>query len=207
MKRLRVLLLLLALPLSFVQAQSTDSAASFWALFEHKSVVGQALEAESLFPMFFTGGYHFGLGYRYERIRVRVSVIYGGSYDAEPAGIDNAKKEFKRYYRPSPGIFLGYNVWNNLEVYGFLERHTFRIEQKFTGERHDVRSIDYGGGISYQFFIGNTLYFQPGIHLYMRDRQSLPFTNATYRLPGVDMAPVIRIGLRLWESSPDSENK
>lgn len=49
---------------------------------EQSHEVKQAFEAESLFPMFLTGGYHFALGYRYERWRVRVSVINGGSYNA-----------------------------------------------------------------------------------------------------------------------------
>ena len=58
----------------------------------------QALEVESLFPMFFTGGFHIGAGYRYERFRVRVSLINGGDYNAEKAGVNNLSQDFKRYY-------------------------------------------------------------------------------------------------------------
>ncbi len=161
--------------------------------------IGSAFEAESLFPMFLTGGYHFGLGYRYEQFRVRVSVINGGTYDAEPAGVSNTKDEFKRFYRPSPGLFLGYNVWKGFEVYTFLEGHTFRIEQKSSGLSQDVKSIDVGGGVSYQFFVGRVFYIQPGLHAYFRERKTLQFSDRTYRLPGLDIAPVIRIGVRLWE--------
>jgi hypothetical protein len=186
-------------------AQSLDTTDSFWNVFSHKAVTHQSFEAESLFPMFFTGGYHYALGYRYERFRIRVSVINGGSYDAEPAGLTNSKQDFKRFYKPSPGLFLGYNVWNNLDVYAFLEGHTFRIEQKATGVSQDVRSIDYGGGVSYQLFIGKAFYVQPGLHLYLRDRKAVNFSNTVYRLPGADLAPVIRIGARLWESSPDDK--
>ncbi len=116
----------------------------------------EALEVESLFPMFLTGGYHIGVGYRYEKLRVRVSVINGGSYDAEKSGVNNSSADFKRYYKTSPGVFLGYNVWKNLEVYTYLELHTFQIEQKSTGMKKDLFSVDAGGGVGYQFFIGKS---------------------------------------------------
>jgi hypothetical protein len=46
--------------------------------------------------------------------------------------LDGSIDGYKRYYTTSPGIFLGYNVWKNLEVYGYYERHTFEIEQLAT---------------------------------------------------------------------------
>jgi len=147
--------------------------------------------------MFFTGGYHFAAGYRYEKFRVRFSVINGGDYDAEPAGVNNSSDEFKRYYKTSPGIFLGYNVWKNLELYGFVELHTFSIEQKSTGIKQDLESTDYGAGLSYQFFFGRRFYVQPGIHLYLRSDKSLDFGEARYDIPNADIAPVIRVGYRL----------
>ena len=64
--------------------------------------VKSAIEVESLVPMFLSGGYHFAVGYRYERFRVRVSIINGGSYDAETAGVNNSSAEFKRFYKTSP---------------------------------------------------------------------------------------------------------
>jgi hypothetical protein len=160
----------------------------------------QAVEFESLFPMFFSGGYHFCFAYRYDRFRVRLSVINGGSYDAEPAGQPNAKGAFQRYYKTSPGLFLGYNVWHGLEVYTFFEGHTFNIEQRSTGATQNLRSLDFGGGVSYQFFIGRVLYIQLGAHVYLRERKTLQFADQTYRIPGIDVAPVIRIGVRLWET-------
>lgn len=159
----------------------------------------QAFEAESLFPMFFTGGYHAAIGYRYGRVRLRVSVINGGKYNAEPAGLKNSRDAFKRFYKTSPGIFLGCNVWRNLEVYTFLEMHTFKIEQRSTGMSRDIRSDDLGGGVSYQFFFGRYLYLQPGLHLYLRDDGSADFNGERYDIPRVDLSPVIRIGWRIWE--------
>lgn len=159
----------------------------------------QAFEVESLFPMFISGGFHVGLGYRYDRFRARISVINGGNYNAEKAGINNSSGDFKRYYKTSPGIFLGYNVWKNLELYGFTEFHTFEIEQKNSGKKKDLSSTDFGGGIGYQFFVWKGLYLQPAFHVYCRKRKTLDFGDAQYKISGVDLSPVIRIGYRLWD--------
>ncbi len=107
----------------------------------------QAVEVESLFPMFFTGGFHFGAGYRYKKFRVRASIINGGDYNAEKAGINNSSSEFKRYYKTSPGVFFGYNIWKNLEVYTYTEFHTFEIKQISTDLKKDLHSVDFGGGV------------------------------------------------------------
>jgi len=160
--------------------------------------VKSAVEVESLVPMFLTGGYHFAVGYRYERFRVRLSVINGGSYDAETAGINNSSADFKRFYKTSPGLFLGYNLWRNLELYSYLEAHTFEIEQKSTGIRKDMHSIDTGLGLSYQFFIGRYFYVQPGMHVYLRGDKTVDFQTASYSVPNVDLSPVLRLGVRLW---------
>ncbi|MCI1648800.1 MAG: hypothetical protein LKI39_08985 [Bacteroides sp.] len=157
----------------------------------------QAFEVESLFPMFITGGFHAAVGYRYDRFRIRLSVINGGHYNAEKAGI-NSSNEFKRFYKTSPGLFLGYYVWKELEVYTYLECHTFEIEQKSTGAKKDLFSMDYGAGIGYQFFIGKSFYVQPAFHLYLRKRKSLDFNGEEYRIPRVDLSPVIRVGYRIF---------
>ena len=160
--------------------------------------VKSAVEVESLVPMFLTGSYHIGVGYRYERFRVRVSVINGGSYDAETAGVNNSSADFKRFYKTSPGLFLGYNLWRNLELYSYLEAHTFEIEQKSTGIRKDMHSLDTGLGLSYQFFIGRYFYIQPGMHVYLRGDKTVNFETASYSVPNVDLSPVVRLGVRLW---------
>lgn len=164
-----------------------------------KYAVGQAIEIESLFPMFFSGGYHAAVGYRYKHFRIRASVINGGHYDAEPAGLSNNKAAFKRYYKTSPGVFLGYNVWKNLEVYSYVELHTFEIEQKSTAIKQNLHSCDIGLGISYQFFFWHNLYLQPGLHSYFRSDKSLDFNHIKYNIPNIDISPVIRIGARLWQ--------
>ena len=183
---------------TLIHAQSDSTMGTFFKPIPRNYEVKQAFEVESLFPMFFTGGYHAGLGYRNDKFRVRVSVINGGSYDAEPAGVNNSCPEFKRYYKTSPGLFLGYNVWKNLEVYSFLELHTFEIEQASTGLKRDIHSTDFGGGISYQFFFGSHIYLQPGFHIYLRGDNSADFNGTIYNIPNVDLAPVIRIGYRIW---------
>lgn len=182
-----------------ILAQTDSARGSFFNPTPRNYEVKQAFEVESLFPMFITGGYHVGLGYRYDKFRVRVSVINGGTYDAEPAGTKNSSPEFKRYYKTSPGLFLGYNVWRNLEVYTFLEMHTFGIEQKSTGLKRDIHSTDFGGGISYQFFFGRHIYLQPGFHIYLRGDNSANFNGTVYNIPNADLAPVVRIGYRIWK--------
>ncbi|WP_069658048.1 hypothetical protein [Arcticibacter eurypsychrophilus] len=181
-----------------LKAQSDSLKSPFWKPNPRNYTVKQAFEVESLFPMFLTGGYHFALGYRYKKIRFRASVINGGDYDAEPAGLKNTKADFKRFYKTSPGFFLGYNAWKNLELYTFMEMHTFGIEQKSSGIKRNIRTNDFGGGISYQFFLGRYVYLQPGVHLYLRSEHSVDFNGTTYTIPRADLAPVIRIGARLW---------
>ncbi|MFZ4401394.1 MAG: hypothetical protein ACOYO1_15270 [Bacteroidales bacterium] len=181
-----------------IQAQSDSTKCIFFKPIPPNYKIKHAFEVESLFPMFITGGYHLGLGYRYDKFRFRVSVINGGTYDAEPAGTKNSSPDFKRYYKTSPGFFLGYNVWRNLEVYSFLELHTFEIEQVSTGLKRDIHSTDFGGGISYQFFFGRHIYLQPGFHIYLRSDNSADFNGNIYNIPNVDLAPVIRIGYRFW---------
>ncbi|WP_319504092.1 hypothetical protein [Bacteroides graminisolvens] len=154
-------------------------------------------EVESLFPMFITGGFHGAVGYRYNNFRIRVSVINGGSYNAENAGLNNSADKFRRYYKTSPGIFLGYYVWKNLEVYTYTEFHTFDIEQRDTKEKQSLYSTDFGGGVGYQFFLGKHLYAQPAMHVYYRKSKSVDFSNGeTYHIPNVDLSPVIRLGYR-----------
>jgi hypothetical protein len=183
---------------STIKAQSDSTKGTFFNPTPRNYEVKQAFEVESLFPMFLTGGYHLGLGYRYDKFRFRVSVINGGTYDAEPAGTRNSSPDFKRYYKTSPGFFLGYNVWRNLEVYSFLELHTFEIEQASSGLKRDIHSTDFGGGFSYQFFFGRHIYLQPGFHVYLRGDNSADFNGTNYTIPNVDLAPVIRLGYRIW---------
>lgn len=182
-----------------ISIAQNDSTGTFWKPSPRNYEVKQAVEIESLVPMFFYGGWHIGVGYRYERFRLRVSVINGGDYNADVQSLDGAIDGYKRYYTTSSGIFLGYNVWKNLEIYGYYERHTFEIEQLSTGVKQNIPSNDVGIGISYQFFIGRTFYIQPGIHTYFRVEKNTTFpNNQTYAIPTFELTPVVRIGARLW---------
>lgn len=179
-------------------AQTETPKGTFWHPMPPNYEVKHAFEVESLVPMFFTGGYHFAVGYRYKKFRLRASIINGGTYDAEKAGIKNSSPEFKRYYTTSPGFFFGYNVWKNLELYTYLEFHTFEITQTSSGNKQDIYSTDTGLGISYQFFIGRYFYIQPGLHLYVRTDKSADFNGVEYNIPNADFSPVVRLGARLW---------
>lgn len=198
MKKHFILAVSIILSANVAKAQLDSTKGSFWKPIPRNYEVKQALEFESLVPMFFTGGYHFAACYRYEKFRFRVSVINGGTYDAEPAGVKNNATNFKRYYKTSPGFFVGYNVWRNLEIYSYLELHTFEITQKSSNAKQNIHSTDIGGGVSYQFFVGRHFYIQPGFHIYLRKDNDLNFGNIAYHIPNVDLAPVLRLGYRFW---------
>ena len=83
MKKQIVLIVALICVATTISAQSGSTGGTFWKPNPRNYEVKQALEVESLVPMFFTGGYHFGVGYRYNKFRVRVSVINGGTYNAD----------------------------------------------------------------------------------------------------------------------------
>jgi len=89
-----------------VNAQSNEG--TFWNPNPPNYDVKHAFEIESIVPLFFYGGCHFAVGYRYEKFRVRFSVIDGGTFDVEGFGLNNSSPEFRRYYKPGTGIFLGY---------------------------------------------------------------------------------------------------
>ena len=194
-----LMLALLTIGTSRLYSQS-DSSGTFWKPKPPNYEVRQAFEIETLFPMYFYGGYHVGIGYRYKKFRIRASIINGGSYNVDSQAVGEVDEGYKRYYTTSPGIFFGYNVWKNLEVYGYYERHTFKVEQMATGEKLDIPSNDAGIGISYQFFIGRIFYIQPGIHSYFRAEQTVTYSNnETYSIPTFELSPVVRLGARLWK--------
>lgn len=193
------LLLLSSFLLLFVSSLSAQSG-SFWFPKPANYEIKQAFEIESLVPMFFFGGYHFGVGYRYEKFRIRASIINGGSYNVDGQAVGKVDKGYERYYTTSPGIFLGYNLWKNFELYGYYESHTFKIKQLSSGEKQNIKSNDVGIGISYQFFIGRYIYIQPGIHSYFRPEKTITFVNdQTYSIPTFELSPVVRLGVRIWK--------
>ncbi len=196
----RTLIAIFIIAHSIALFAKTDSLkATFWKPVPRNYEVKHAIEIESLVPMFFTGGYHFAVGYRYKKIRVRASIIQGGSFNADAYSLNNSSNVFKRFYLVSPGIFLGYNLWKNLELYTYLEYHTYNIQQQSTNETHHLKSFDTGLGLSYQFFIGRYFYIQPGVHFYTRANGSSTFNDGiVYHIPTVDITPLIRIGFRIW---------
>ena len=199
MKKSFFLLVAFAFITTILSAQSDTIRGTFWNPNPRNYEVEQAFEVESLVPMFFTGGYHFAVSYRYKKFRLRASVINGGDYNVDVQALSGTVDGFERYYTTSPGIFLGYNVWRNLEIYGYAERHTFKVKQLLTSINQNIPSTDLGVGISYQFFIGRVFYIQPGIHSYFRADQTATYSNnETYSIPTFELSPVVRIGARLW---------
>jgi len=67
MKKYTTCLLILYLITTNLFTQTDDtSIGTFWHPNPPNYQVKQALEVESLVPMFLTGGYHFTVGYRYK---------------------------------------------------------------------------------------------------------------------------------------------
>jgi hypothetical protein len=199
MKKATLLVLNLLFIVNLYGQISKNDSCTFFNPCPKNYDVKHAVEVESLVPMFLYGGYHVAACYRYKKFRVRMSVINGGKYNAENAGINNHAGGFSRYYtKTGYGIFLGYNIWKNLEVYTYIERHHFKIEEKVTGEKALINSTDFGIAASYQVFIGRILYLQPGIHFYFRKSQTLQFVDQKkYTIPAMDISPVIRLGFRI----------
>ena len=96
MKKQIVFIVVLACLATRLSAQSDSAKGTFWKPNPRNYEVKQALEVESLVPMFFTGGYHVGIGYRYDKFRVRVSVINGGTYNADMQAVSGTVEGYKR---------------------------------------------------------------------------------------------------------------
>lgn len=160
------------------------------------------LEFESLLPMFFLKGYHFSVGYRFDKFRIRASMIYSGEYDAEDSGINNNSDKFGRYYdHGSSGLFFGYfpfeNKWlSGIHTYVYVENHLWKIENKKNNQTGRIQTIDVGPGVGYQFKIFKNFYIQPAYHVYFRSSQSTIVGGEKYTIPNVDHTIVFRAGIR-----------
>jgi hypothetical protein len=128
-----VIFLSIAPKLSIAQS---DSTGTFWKPTPRNYEVKQAVEIETLFPMFFYGGWHIGLGYRYKKFRFRVSVINGGDYNVDVQSLDGTIDGYKRYYTTSPGIFLGRTFYIQPGIHSY-----FRSEQSTTFTNNQTYTI------------------------------------------------------------------
>jgi len=90
-----------------ISAHSDTATGTFSKPKPRNYEVKQAFEVESLVPMFFTGGYHFAVAYRYNKFRFRASLINGGTYNADAQAVGDVDERYKRYYTTSPGFFFG----------------------------------------------------------------------------------------------------
>lgn len=161
------------------------------------------VNVESIVPLYFTKGYHVALGFRYKFFRVRTSVIYGGTYDAERSGINDSADSFKRHYDYGGwGFFFGFfpftQRWlDGFHVYVFFEHHRWKIVNKANDQTAKLDSFDMGPGIGYQLVMFNYFYLQPAFHFYMRKGQTTLVGGQPYSLPRFDCTAVLRLGIRL----------
>ncbi len=142
-------------------------------------------------------GYHISLGISNNEYRVRLSCLKIGSYDIEENSAVNGSKNFERYYdHGSYGLFLGYYIYQGFHIYGFIESHNWKIKNTNTNESSNMKTIDIGPGIGYQFFINKSLYIQPAYHIYFRKRKKTTISNEEYKIPNIDRSFILRIGYR-----------
>jgi hypothetical protein len=180
---------------AFGLAQSV-SKSTFWKPDPANYTVKKAFEIEAVPFVYFSEGYHLSVGYRYKKLRFRISTINAGTYNSETSNDEYERFETKGTF----GFFAGYNVWKNLETYVFVDRQVFDIKQKASSEIKELKTVSPGIGVGYQFFIGRSFYIQPAVHLYLRSEESVSFTNnATYKISTTDITPVLRIGFRPWK--------
>ena len=190
--KVNVMLKYLIIVIVYMTVMSTQSVFA-----EEARSTNRHIEIESLVPMFFYDGYHAAVGYRLNDFRIRASILYGGDYDAEPAGISNSKDQFSRYYdHGSWGVFFGYFVWKNLELYAFAEHHEWRIKNKGDSATASMRTFDIGPGVGYQFFFQDHFYIQPAFHVYFRGKETAVVGNKDYTIPAIDQSVVLRLGYR-----------
>jgi hypothetical protein len=70
------------------------------------------------------------VGYRLQKFRFSASIIDAGAFNSEASN-----DEFERFESMGTfGLFAGYNVWKNLEMYVFVDRQVFDIKQKSSSE-------------------------------------------------------------------------
>jgi hypothetical protein len=118
MKKYTLLAALLFLVATTLLAQTNSPASTFWHPNPRNYDVKQALEVESLVPMFLTGGYHFAVGYRYRKFRVRVSVINGGTFNADAFGITQTSTGIiKDVKSTDTGVGLAYQFFIGRSFY------------------------------------------------------------------------------------------
>ena len=160
----------------------------------------KALEVESFVLMYFQEGYHVALGYRFGDFRIRASVAAMKGTDVEVNMFSSKESDFERYFDDiSAGVFFDYFLWKDLHVYTFIDTQNWLIVNKENGQEKNMRSIDTGLGIGYQFFIGKKerLYVQPSFHTYVRSKKETTVGGSKYSIPQMDPVLSFRIGYRL----------
>lgn len=177
--KIRLALALMVITMNTVSAETPEPDSPF------------VYEIESLFPMYFMGGYHMAAGVRWKDLRVRASCIDGGHYEYEPNN-----RQFERNLGTGCGIFFGYFLWKYLHAYFYIEAQNYIVSNRDTHDSVRFDVVDIGPGLGYQYFIYKKIYIQPAAHLYWREKQQKLVGGTRYTLRNIDVSPTIRIGYR-----------
>jgi hypothetical protein len=156
-----------------------------------------AVEIENQTPCFFFGGYQLSLGVRYERFRFRASIQNSGRADFESTGIDGRSGNFSRSYdNGSFSVSVDYFLNDYLFAYACLGSNRWLVQNKDSSATGDLRTLDAGLGLGFQYIIFKGFFIQLAAHVNFRERQSLIIQNEKYTIPGIDYSPGLRLGYR-----------
>ena len=154
------------------------------------------LEVESMPLMFASGGYHLGFGAVYKYFRVNMTAVNAGDFDEDTGSLINADDDKTERSEKGFGIFAGYYIWKNLELFGLLESVDYKITHTASGEVQNIETVFPGIGVLYQFFIYKSLYVNPTIHYYIRSEKQITFSDGHKYTLKQDVLPLFRIGWR-----------
>jgi hypothetical protein len=154
-----------------------------------------AFEIENQTPCFFFGGYQLSLGMRHERFRFRASIQDSGVADFEPTGIDSRNGAFRRSFDSgSFSLSVDYFLTKCLFATACLGSNRWLVQNKDTQASGDLRTLDAGLGLGFQYVFFQGLFIQLAAQVNFRERRSLDIQGVTYTVPGIDYSPGLRLG-------------
>ena len=186
---------------SFILALIFPMLVGGWSLQAEEAASGNpgsiAVEIENQTPCFIFGGYQFSLGMRYESFRFRASIQNSGRADFESNGIDGRSGDFSRSYdNGSFSLSVDYFLNDYFFAYACLGSNRWLVRNKVNSAAGDLRTLDAGPGLGFQFFFFKGFFIQLAAQMNFRERQSLVIQSEKYTVPGIDYSPGLRLGYR-----------
>ena len=163
-----------------------------------ENISSSSYEIESQLPCFLFGGYQFSVGKRYQRFRLRVSVVNSGRANFETYGIDRRNMKFKRSYDTGSFSVSGdYFLNSHWFSYITLQNNRWLLTNDDTSATIHINTIDAGLGTGLQYYFHRNIFVQLSFQLNYRAPQSLAIESEDYTIPSIDCTPGVRLGVRL----------